>query len=504
MFNKKLIAGGILAVASSAALAAPSFDFVPGVYSSQGSASQTNFVAPDMVVMSGAELSNDDLITVAWNSAFTTGTTPPSNVYMYATCKDQADGTQTAAENGGVITLGRLTNDANSVTYRVTDMSFAITTAGAAAANKCKDKAVENSTVGAVWTYAGASFDGAALRAAGSLTGTYHATLPNGSTDIDGGFTAIADLNGAGVADDKAALVTFQDQFVLDVTALAADGFGKTIDVTMATDARSDFTDNTGSISTDVLTIQLNEVSAGVAKNDAVAAITTAVVTGDFSFIVDEDTDTAGLQNNSITATVEAANAASVTLTASSITVVGAATKVGDIVITFDNNANGDGKQAMVAGSFTSAVSVAYTDAGVNGINDNGVGVAGSSVESTANSAGSWDLNGSNSVVEAYPVSAGVTQFLWVTNTGSEAAGISVTAKGDGAKMATCDVGTVAANDLEYIADDVKTCLDAASFGTDRVQLTVTVNAAKSTIDVYAGYKVDADADRLALTVVEL
>ena len=149
-------------------------------------------------------------------------------------------------------------------------------------------------------------------------------------------------------------------------------------------------------------------------------------------------------------------------------------------------------------------MSVAYNDAGVNGINDNGVGVAGSSVEGTANSVGAWDLNGSNSVVEAYPVSAGVTQFLWVTNTGSEAAGISVTAKGDGAKMATCDVGSVAANDLTYIADDVRTCLDAASFGTDRVQLTVTVNAAKSTIDVYAGYKFDADADRLALTVVEL
>jgi hypothetical protein len=491
MFNKKLIAGSIFALMSAPALAAPTFTFAKDTYSSQGSASQAIFVGPELSISSGAELSEDDLIKLTFSTAFDASYVPVSNVYMYATCTTQVDGTATVDENGGVVTLGLLTDDTNSQTYRITDIAFGLTTAGGGAA--CDAQATENSTVGANWTFPGAKFEGDALRAT-TLSAVYHATLPNGTTDIDGGSVQVTS---AGVT----AMIDFSDQFALDTSDLVADGFSKTIDVTIA-DARSHFDDAT---SVDTLTIQLNETASGVALSDATGVVVTAVVTGDFSFLVDENDDaTDGLTNNSVTATV-AGNAGTVTLTATTITVVGDAADVGDIVISFDNNDNDDAKQAMAQGSFTSAVSVAYNDAGVDGTNATaGDLVAGTSVESTANSAGSWDLNGSTSVVEAYPVSAGVTQFLWVTNTGAESAGISVTAKGDGALMASCDVGSVAANDLVYIAGLVKTCLDTASFGTDRVQLTVTVNAAKTTIDVYAGYKVDADADRLALTVVEL
>jgi hypothetical protein len=511
MFNKKLIAGSILAIASSAALAAPSFTFTKDTYSAQGSKSQAVFTGPDVIIQSGAELSNDDLIKMTYSSAFDTTNAPSSNVYMYATCVGQTDGTATVTENGGVVTLGLLSDDSTSVTYRVTDITFATTTANTANTGCTGDvgvpKATENSTVGASWTLAGGKFEGDALRTT-TLSGIYHATLPNGTTDIDGG--AIQATSG-GVT----AMIDFDDQFDLDVTALAADGFSKVIDVTMGDDARSDFVDVVGEvdglIATDVLTIQLNETDftagTGVALSAATGEVVTAVVTGDFSFLADENDNAAdGVTNDSVTATVNAQAAASVTITATDITVVGDPADVGDIVITFDNTDNGNGKAAMVAGSFTSAVSIAYNDAGVDGTNATADDlVAGTSVESTANSAGAWTLNGSNSVVEAYPVGAGITQFLWVTNTGSETAGISVTAIGDGGTLASCDVGSVAANDLTYIAGLVNDCLSAEpGFGTDRIQLTVTVNAAKDTIDVYAGYKVDADSDRLHLPVYEL
>jgi hypothetical protein len=332
---------------------------------------------------------------------------------------------------------------------------------------------------------------------AGGLTATYHATLPNGTTDIDGGLISVT--KGAGLTLVNK-LIDFSDQYDLDTSTLAADGFSNTIDVTVANPG----TRFTGGGSTDTLTIQIDETAAGVAASNATGEVVTAVVTGPFAFLVDEDPATAGLQNDSITATVNGNAAASVTLTSTTVTVVGAASDVGDVVISFDNANNNLGLEVMVADTFSSAVSIAYNDAGPDGDNTlNGDDVADSIPLSTSNAAGEWVLNGANAVVSAYPVGAGITQFLWVTNTGSQSAGISVTAKGDGGTLASCSVGTVAANDMEYIAPAVKTCLDNANFGTDRIQLTVTVNAASSTIDVYAGYKVDADADRLTLNVTQ-
>jgi len=508
MFTKKLIAGSILAVASSAALAAPTFTFSQGEYSTQGSSSTAKFTAPNLTIESGAELSNDDLLKVTFNSAYHADNSPASNVYMYATCVGQTDGTATAAENGGIATLGLLSSDSTSVTYRVTDISFSATTAG----GDCDDGAgnllaSENSTVGATWVVAGGVFEGAALLSAGGLSATYHATLPNGITDIDGGSIAVVDKQGtSSTTDDVSEMIAFKNQYALDAASDA--GFNGIIDVT---NARKDFTvgtdvDASGAIDADesaidVLSIAVVETAANKTVSNAENEVLTAVITGDFSFLADENDDaTDGVTNNSVTATVNSVTAASITITASSITVVGVSGNVGDVVVTIDNALNDDGKVAIKAGSFTGAVSLAYEDAGTDGDNTAGDGVAASEVLSTASVAGSWTLNGSTSIVDAYPVTAGITQFLWVTNVGSDTAGISVTAIGDEKTMDACNAGEVAPDDLHYIATVVQGCLDAEGF-TDRVQLTITVNADSDDIGVYAGYKVNADADRLTLDV---
>ena len=54
---------------------------------------------------------------------------------------------------------------------------------------------------------------------------------------------------------------------------------------------------------------------------------------------------------------------------------------------------------------------------------------------------------------------------------------------------------------MTYVTNEVETCLTAAGITSGRAQVTVTVNAPAAEIDVYAGYKVDADSDRLSLTV---
>ena len=106
-------------------------------------------------------------------------------------------------------------------------------------------------------------FDGASVRAAGSLTGTYAATLSNGVTALDGGSVSITDNAGtAAVADDDARLLAFGDQFSVDATTNSQTAaFSKIIDVT-ASPTRSRFT-GSGTNATDaVLTVDIDDTTA--------------------------------------------------------------------------------------------------------------------------------------------------------------------------------------------------------------------------------------------------
>ena len=512
MFKKTLIAGGMVAVMSSGAQAVPTFAFTENTQSIQGFASATLLQAPAVTVTLGAEYATDDLMTLSYNADFDTSVpfVNPSNISAYVKCNGSTGDelTGTAADNGGVVTLGVLSTTANSVTYRVTAIDYTPTgdSDGDATVDADECSTSLSSTVGGVFSHQG-TFSGASLRAQGALTGSYSATLSNGSTAIDGGSVAISK------AGPVTEIISFANQYasvaannvvwngVIDVAPAGGEATrtvfnnGDDVDGSGAVDA-----DERGS---DQLTIDVTETAR---TNDADTETITAVISGDFSWVVDE---TAGgaVNTDAFSATVNGQAVASVTVTATDVTVVGAASEVGDVVLTLDNLENGNDLggvgagtvPAMAAGAYTATVTIAYTDEGTD-LADAGA-TAGSLTLAAAVTAGTTTLNGSTSTIEAYPVSDAITGFLWVTNAGTNSAGMSVTAVAGGSTMASCDIGTVAGNTLSYITNEVETCLTAAGITSGRAQVTVTVNAPAADINVYAGYKVDADADRLSLTV---
>jgi hypothetical protein len=424
---------------------------------------------------------------------------------MYAQCVDGAAATidGSATENGGELTLGLLSSDAaaGSVTYRITDVDYSVVSAGGGAgAGNCATSL--SSSVDAVLALDAAIVDGPAARAAGSVTGTYSATLPNGTTDIDGGSIALA----FGAAPVTSALAIFVNQFT--DTAGTNTALSGVIDVTAA-NPRSLFV---GPLATALGGITLaNDTTL---FSDANINGITFTLNGDFSYLVDEDLVTAGIQNDAWSLDLNVDGVGDVvyeatTVTASSISWVvtnvpggGAAlNRIDDIAIDFDNAVNGDGTNPMAQGAYTYDVTISFLDGGTDGA-DAGA-AAGSLALTTAGAAGSFTLNGSSTIVDNYPLSTAVKHFIWVTNTGTQDGGIFATALGgDGAQvMTSCDLGVDApAGEVISVSDELNDCLTAAGLISGRAQVTVTVNAADASIGVYAGYRHIADGDRLNLT----
>ncbi|MDA8664321.1 hypothetical protein N9L66_05105 [Porticoccaceae bacterium] len=522
MLNKKLIAGSVLAVVSASASAVPTFTYTADSVSKQGAASLADLTLPEVVITSGAEYSDDDLIVIDYNVPLASGYTPASTLAMYASCMDgdttPALQTGTATENGGELTLGLLSTDAaaGSVTYRVTNVDYTVATAGGGGATDCVTS--NDSSVGAVVSLgATVEVDAQAALAAGSVTGTYHATLPNGLTDIDGGSIAIAFVVGSGAtAVTTSAMASFVDQFS------DADGTGATtantdlsgeIDVTVTAAPRSEFTyaapTANDQVDQGVVTL-LNDTSL---DQPATPTGITFTLAGDFSFLVDSDDTTAGIQNSAFSINLDPGTGADdfspTTITTSAITwtvtednagTPVALTQIDDITVDFDNAVNGDGTVAMEDGEFEYTVSIAYEDTGTDGA---GTDKAADSVPLTTGADfGEWTLNGSETIVSNYPLSDAVVQFVWVTNTGSQDAGIYAEAiGGTGAQtMASCYIGDSLQGQIERITDELNTCLAAAGMTAGRAEVTITVNAASTDIGVYAGYKHIEDADRLNLT----
>lgn len=521
MLKKTLIAGGIAALMSSGVQAVPSFAFTQTVYSEEGTKQAIALASPTITVTLGANYAVDDLITIDMGQAHAAAYTPPNSITVLKNCTQADDSAVTAGSvaannNGGTMTLGILTSDAAAgiATYRVTELTNTVAQNGAGDATEC-DKST-TSTVDAMFTYA-PSLLGSEVRSSGGISGTYSATLSNGSTAIDGGVANITTGSGASLK-DKTAVITSQ----YSITTASNVKWNGEIDVAPAAGepSRSVFTnatgedagggvDTTAERSADTMTIAVAD-AAGTRTNPVTVDAITVTVSGDFSWIddtnaADVDTAATGIDQNSLTATCAGAAASGVVVNADAVTITCASTNIGSVVLTLDaeNNVgvtNPAVVQAMTAGSYTADVTVTYTDLGTDLA---GAGAVATNTVSLASGldVGTTTLNGSTSTVQAYPVSDAITGFLWVTNTGAADAAMSVTAIADGSAMASCELGNVAAKSLTYVTAEVEACLAAASITSGRTQLVITVNAPASEVDVYAGYKVDADSDRLSLTV---
>jgi hypothetical protein len=458
----------------------------------------------------GAEYAKDDLIALTFSSAL--AATPASTLTAFKPCTDSTGTalTGTNVENGGTMTLGLISDTSTSATYRITATNNTLTNAAGASnagsASLC-DSIVGSpaTTIGAVVGLGTLTFGGAALNTAGTLTGTYSATLSNGVTALDGGSVSIKDVQGtAATTDDTAEIIEFGAQYAKGTTDTLLNGV---IDVA-ATPTRSALT-----AATDVLVIDIDEATTttfGTTLSTAASAtdeVVTTVITGDFSYLADENTGTTGVQNDSMVglcsgqAATETFNDAKTT-----VTIACASTNVGDVQLTYTTANNGVAPlPAITKGAYTYGTTMTYIDSGTdlnNAIDGNDVAGAKTLVAS-GTSAGAFTLNGSTSTVQAYPVGANIDQFLWVTNSATTAGDITMTATQGGTTSAECALGTAGAKSLTSVSEAANACLTAAGITSGRAQLALTVNATAALVNVYAAYKVESADDRLALTVTD-
>ncbi len=122
--------------------------------------------------------------------------------------------------------------------------------------------------------------------------------------------------------------------------------------------------------------------------------------------------------------------------------------------------------------------------------------VAGSKTIATGLASGEWTLNGATVNIPYMPYSASASQIMYVSNAGTQAGDILVTAFDDAGNMYDLgSVGTAAGKTVTKIATFVRDGLAAKGFTAGKVSITVTVNAPAADITVYASYNIGG-ADR--------
>jgi hypothetical protein len=257
-----------------------------------------------------------------------------------------------------------------------------------------------------------------------------------------------------------------------------------TIDVNQA---REQFVDNAG-VNADttalVLTFDKDALAAGATKIAGSTALTTGTVaitiTGqDFNWL-DSDVTTTGIQAGNVT------GLSSVVITGTTISgVLDTATDVEETVtVTLDND---EDAVIPVQTGITASAQIFYPrETGGNGSTT--VALSGAAV---------WTLNGSSIDIYAVPQSANVSNFMWLTNTGTGSVAVDATIF-DGAQ--TCEmtsIGTsVAGTEFDLTAAiDANKAVQCPTYvpSGNRVRINVSANAPAASLRVSAAYRVGTD-----------
>jgi len=424
MFKKTLLAATIAALSTSAF--AVNVASTALEHSNEGVQTATTIAAAAAVATLKAEYKVDDLITFTFSQDF--------DAAFVATTTINA--TLIGAGAGDEMVLGKLSQTTNSVTYRVTNLTL-----GNGA----------TTTVGATVDIEAVSFDGAALRAAGSASVTWSATLSNGTTVLD---------QASGTDSATADIVTLSDQYITAVDS----GFDGVIDVE---DDRETFE---GAIKVDTVVVSLENAAAiNVAHINATLNTVTYTINGNFSFL-DTDVDAAGIQLGTNTVVASVGSVASVE--ASAITVSHNAAV--PITLAITNNAAG----TLPTQTFTADAVVNYDDA--NAVTHDSTSVT--------HAAGSWGINGSQVTFPYAPIGYDhISTNFEIANSGVQNGEITVDAFDTmGNPYNAILVQAAEAGKLTKVSeDDVMTALGLTT-GT-KVSITFTTAAPASDIKV-TGY----------------
>ncbi len=247
------------------------------------------------------------------------------------------------------------------------------------------------------------------------------------------------------------------------------------------------------------LTFNVTDAAGATYKNDAgtdtVANFATTTtrgdtdftVTGDFSWIKDDNATTAGIQAKSGTITLsDATNCSVKEITAGAVkfTCTNAFT-AGDGYIRFD----------IYQGGTASPVAVNDTDYTLSAVQKftPASGSATSVAAATNLTAGSWTNNGTTLALDYMPFGTETSQIIYVTNLTAEVGKIYVTATlEDGSKLLTgVYLADTIANGITPLAAKLEAALAGKAVAGKKVALSFDIESSEATI--YGAYKVGAD-----------
>ena len=319
----------------------------------------------------------------------------------------------------------------------------------------------------AVGLTAGIQLPSPFMSTTGLTTGSLSAVLESiGGTQLETASGTILTTSGSQMATG-----TITGNAVIDVNQ-ARQQF-------LASGVNSDTTTLTLTFDPDAIAAGATKIAGSVAATTGTAAIT---ITGqDFAWL-DSDATTTGVQTANITGLT------GVTATATTITGVGTYTSVGgvpaSITVTLDND---EDATIPVQSGITASADVFYTrETGGNG--STSLALGGAAV---------FTLNGSSIDIYAVPQSANVSNFLWLTNTGTGSVSVDATIF-DGSQ--TCEM-TAIGTSVAGTEFDLTAALDAAMAAQcptyvasgNRVRINVSANAPASSLRVSAAYRVGTD-----------
>lgn len=215
MFKKTLLAvalAGVGASANAAVVAQVATDYSRQALSAAVAA---DAVTTTYTVTLKAEYKNDDVVTIKFSSPLRSAYTAPASVIA-------------AGAGKAIVTLGLLSQTADTLTYRVTDVN----------------KAAGNSTIDTVLTFTNVEFTAGGLLGTKEITATYSAQTATGGFVLDAGKDnskkVLAAVDQFEVEVDQAfdALITLPDRIALaagnkDLETLFTDG-GATLRATPA------------------------------------------------------------------------------------------------------------------------------------------------------------------------------------------------------------------------------------------------------------------------------
>jgi len=465
-FKKTLVASAILAFAGAAQAATlagtehtVTSQYLASTSVASGAAATTDHRAAAFTITLGADYTLNDTMTLTF--------TTPVKTAMPVSLTAAVDNTVGAGKNGITFSLiSGGTAGSTSATYRVTAI----------------DVSTDNNTsIGVVLTVPAANLEFLKSNLASGAKVSFSAKTNNG-----------LDLDTAGGAARTASLVKTASQFTI-----SNPSFARVIDVN--SDRKSFVDADTTAVGADDFkvtgTFNIASLTTGGAVFARPLAAATAVkhtVTGDFSWVVDDNTTTDGLQPKAGVFAVAGTCGTptwTYSTTAVSLTCDAIAT---DTAIVIDPEANKTGVAAadvaiLAPQAFTATSTVTYTTPAATENVINGI------------AAGSWTLNGSQVRVPYMVVGGSRFGIIAnVTNHGSKDGAITVDVFAeDGTKLASnYPAGTSKAGSVTSVAPALLAVLGGSPATATKFSFQVTTNVPENDVIVYAAYTDNTTSER--------